>query len=224
MGHVARRWASELERWLPAWLRPRDLRVVRSALDAPPPPPAPTPRITVISFHMLERLRELDADGPFLFRSVVVDEAHVAATRTSRVGTRAESAQTRKVVALVKRATHLALLLTGTPCLGRPLGLFPLLDALACGGDRGRQGDAGCAPQWFPAATFAERKLAFCREFCGARKFRGDARRAGDAVYDAEPSRAASNERTNEGTKERRNERTNERTNEWTHIRKSVCF
>jgi len=177
-------WARELEAWLP-FLAPGDVRVVRCGLDAPPPPPARTPPVTVVSFHMLERLRELDVDGPFFFRSVVVDEAHEVRSATARplpadVG---ESKRTRKVARLLRRATHLALALTGTPSMGRPLGLFALLDALAVGGDVARRGDAGCAPAWFPQASFAERKLAFCREFCGARRRRG-AGPPGRAAYD----------------------------------------
>mmetsp|Transcript_35469 Transcript_35469/g.109848 ORF Transcript_35469/g.109848 Transcript_35469/m.109848 type:complete len:92 (+) Transcript_35469:616-891(+) len=74
-------WAHEVERWLP-WLTPGDLRVVRSSLDAPEPPPAPPPKLLITSFQMLERLRELDADGPFAWRSVVVDEAHVLGAST----------------------------------------------------------------------------------------------------------------------------------------------
>mmetsp|Transcript_33705 Transcript_33705/g.103426 ORF Transcript_33705/g.103426 Transcript_33705/m.103426 type:complete len:244 (-) Transcript_33705:9-740(-) len=175
-------WAHEVERWLP-WLTPGDLRVVRSSLDAPEPPPAPPPKLLITSFQMLERLRELDADGPFAWRSVVVDEAHVLGASTARPEVDGgAAARSRKALALVRKATGLALLLSGTPSLGRPLSLFPLLDALACGGDAQRD-DLTTWPRWLPERDEKDRRVAFCRAFCGARKARGG-RFRGAAVYD----------------------------------------
>jgi len=173
-------WASELERWLPG-LTPGEVCIVRSSLDAPEPPPAPQPQVLVISFHMLERLHETGADGPFRWPSVIVDEAHLLAA-SSQPGA-GVSRQAAKVLDLLRAATHLAVCLSGTPAIGRPLALFPLLDTLACGGDTAR-GDA--LPHWFPERRVADRRLAFCRAFCGARMARGVARRLGRgaAVFD----------------------------------------
>ena len=168
-------WAHEVERWLPR-LTPRDVTVVRSSLDAPAPPPAPPPRVVVISFQMLERLRELDVDGPFTFDAVVVDEAHAMGVAVGRPEVEAEAPRTKRILALVKRARALALLLSGTPTFSKPLSLFPLVDALARGGE-----DDGL--NWLPARRVAERRLQFCRHFCGARRYYGG--RRGAAAYDA---------------------------------------
>ena len=168
-------WAHEIERWLPR-LTPRDITIVRSSLDAPAPPPAKPPRVVVISFQMLERLRELDVDGPFTFDAVVVDEAHAMGVSVGRPEVEAEAPRTKRILALVKRARALALLLSGTPTFSKPLSLFPLVDALARGGE-----DDGL--NWLPARRVAERRLQFCRHFCGARRYYGG--RRGAAAYDA---------------------------------------
>ena len=168
-------WAHEIERWLPR-LTPRDITIVRSSLDAPAPPPAKPPRVVVISFQMLERLRELDVDGPFTFDAVVVDEAHAMGVSVGRPEVEAEAPRTKRILALVKRARGLALLLSGTPTFSKPLSLFPLVDALARGGE-----DDGL--NWLPARRVAERRLQFCRHFCGARRYYGG--RRGAAAYDA---------------------------------------
>ena len=168
-------WAHEIERWLPR-LTPRDITIVRSSLDAPAPPPAKPPRVVVISFQMLERLRELDVDGPFTFDAVVVDEAHAMGVAVGRPEVEAEAPRTKRILALVKRARALALLLSGTPTFSKPLSLFPLVDALARGGE-----DDGL--NWLPARRVAERRLQFCRHFCGARRYYGG--RRGAAAYDA---------------------------------------
>ena len=168
-------WAHEVENWLPR-LTPRDVVVVRSSLDAPAPPPASAPKVVIISFQMLERLRELDVDGPFDFRSVVVDEAHAMGVSVGRPEVDGESGRTKRILTLVKKATHLALLLSGTPTFGKPLSLFPLVDALARGGD-----EHGL--NWLPAKRVQERRLQFCRHFCGARRYYGG--RRGAAVYDS---------------------------------------
>ena len=191
-------WASEVERWLPG-LTPGEVCVVRSSLDAPEPPPAPQPQVLIISFHMLERLRETGADGPFRWPSVIVDEVHLLAAsaqqtavpRVTRAATTSAprrpgmgvSRQAAKVLDLLRAATHLAICVSGTPAIGRPLALFPLLDTLACGGDTAR---SDALPHWFPERRVADRRLAFCRAFCGARIARGVARRLGRgaAVFD----------------------------------------
>ena len=115
-------------------------------------------------------------DGPFTFDAVVVDEAHAMGVSVGRPEVEAEAPRTKRILALVKRARGLALLLSGTPTFSKPLSLFPLVDALARGGE-----DDGL--NWLPARRVAERRLQFCRHFCGARRYYGG--RRGAAAYDA---------------------------------------
>ena len=120
-------WANELERWLPTLIQPRDIHVIfssddRLSLRKREDPP----RVTIISFKMLEILRqEIASVG---FGVVIVDESHnMRTTKKAR-----DSKQTEACAAVVKRVPR-AILLTGTPSLSKPFDLFVQADALSLG-------------------------------------------------------------------------------------------
>ncbi|KAJ8604061.1 hypothetical protein CTAYLR_001746 [Chrysophaeum taylorii] len=163
-------WADQLETWIPD-LDPSELCVVRGQNDMPAPPPASPPRALVISFRMLERLPELSQT--FTWPTVVVDEAHVLATPASNFA-RQDPAVTRVACDLIRRATN-ALLVTGTPSLGRPIAMFSAIDALA----------AGCRTRkhWLQSLRARDRKHNFARAWAGARRQRAAHR--GRVAYDA---------------------------------------
>ena len=170
-------WADQMEKFVPD-LAPSDICVVASSNDAPPPPPAPAPKVLIISFKMLERLRELHAEaGPFSFGVVVVDEAHVLATPTAHVNS-SEAQQTTVALNWVRKAPY-ALLLSGTPAILRPLSMFAALDALLSGGDTTTTKARAISSSkktlikkkdWLRSKSSQDRKLEFVRAFCGARK------------------------------------------------------
>ena len=115
--------------------------------------------------------------------------AYVRVRRVARAGashalhtlTAQYAPRTKRILALVKRARALALLLSGTPTFSKPLSLFPLVDALARGGE-----DDGL--NWLPARRVAERRLQFCRHFCGARRYYGGRRGAAHSDDETETS------------------------------------
>ncbi|MBN3324771.1 ZRAB3 endonuclease, partial [Atractosteus spatula] len=83
----------------------------------------PTSRVTVLGYGLLTSdakllLGALEAQS---FRVVIVDESHYLKSRTA--------ARTKILVPLIQKASR-AVLLTGTPALGRPEELFMQIDAL----------------------------------------------------------------------------------------------
>ena len=150
-------WADQIEKYIPD-LSPAEICVVTCGNDAPAPPPAKPPDVLIISFHMLARLRELRAEADvFQFGVVIIDEAHVLATPTSKVNS-TEATQTTVALGWVRKAPNV-LLLSGTPAISRPLSMFAALDALL-----------PRRPDWLRAMASRDRKLEFLRGWCGARK------------------------------------------------------
>nr|XP_015213854.1 PREDICTED: DNA annealing helicase and endonuclease ZRANB3 isoform X1 [Lepisosteus oculatus] len=112
-------WVEEMEKWIPE-LNPDDINLVESKTDVGR---IPTSLVTVLGYGLLTSdakllLGALEAQS---FRVVIVDESHYLKSRTA--------ARTKILVPLIQKASR-AVLLTGTPALGRPEELFMQIDAL----------------------------------------------------------------------------------------------
>ncbi|XP_054821419.1 uncharacterized protein LOC129320183 isoform X2 [Prosopis cineraria] len=114
-------WAEELERWLPCCL-PADIHLVFGHRDNPAYLRR-CPRIVVISYTMLHRLRKSMLGQEWAL--LIVDESHhVRCTRkTSEPG---EIKAVLDVASTVKRI----ILLSGTPSLSRPYDIFHQINML----------------------------------------------------------------------------------------------
>uniref|UniRef100_A0A3Q1AVF7 Zinc finger, RAN-binding domain containing 3 n=1 Tax=Amphiprion ocellaris TaxID=80972 RepID=A0A3Q1AVF7_AMPOC len=112
-------WIEELERWIPE-LQPGDINLVDSKSDTMG---ISSSKVTVLGYGLLSTdARPLvEALTRQQFAVVVVDESHYLKSRNA--------ARTKIVVPLIQSAKR-AILLTGTPALGRPEELFMQLDAL----------------------------------------------------------------------------------------------
>ncbi len=126
-------WAEEIERWLGEWLLPSDIHVICASNDQLyEPMTALRPKITIISYHMLQRLRT--SIGSWKWGVVICDESHHICT-SEKEG--AENSMTLITLNVLRSATRV-LLLSGTPSLNRPFQLYNQVDALRKGllGDR----------------------------------------------------------------------------------------
>uniref|UniRef100_A0A7S3JVH1 DNA helicase n=1 Tax=Aureoumbra lagunensis TaxID=44058 RepID=A0A7S3JVH1_9STRA len=160
-------WVDQIERFVPQ-LAPNEIKLVTCSNDAPDPPPAKSPSIVIISFRMLERLRQLQADaGLFEFSTVIVDEAQLL---TSSVNPN-EAKQTAIACAWIRKAPNV-ILLSGTPAMVRPISMFSCLDALL-------------PSSWLRSLEISDRKLEFLRYWCGARVSRFGHYSKGYASFDA---------------------------------------
>uniref|UniRef100_A0A672FH77 Zinc finger, RAN-binding domain containing 3 n=1 Tax=Salarias fasciatus TaxID=181472 RepID=A0A672FH77_SALFA len=112
-------WVEELERWVPE-LQPGDVHLVDGKSDTMR---IGSSKVTVLGYGLLttDARPLVDALSRQRFAVVVVDEAHYLKSRNA--------ARTKILVPLVQGAKR-AVLLTGTPALGRPEELFMQLDAL----------------------------------------------------------------------------------------------
>uniref|UniRef100_A0A3P8TGA3 Zinc finger RANBP2-type containing 3 n=1 Tax=Amphiprion percula TaxID=161767 RepID=A0A3P8TGA3_AMPPE len=112
-------WIEELERWIPE-LQPGDINLVDSKSDTMG---ISSSKVTVLGYGLLSTdARPLvEALTRQQFAVVVVDESHYLKSRNA--------VRTKIVVPLIQSAKR-AILLTGTPALGRPEELFMQLDAL----------------------------------------------------------------------------------------------
>ena len=107
-------WAEECERWLPNVAVRDNLHIIFSSADKPP---WATPKIVIVSYKMVQRLR-----SDLLRRAwglVIVDESHTLRTPMSR----SEALQTSTIVKLLQGVARVVLL-SGTPSPTRPLDLF----------------------------------------------------------------------------------------------------
>ncbi|KAM9334121.1 DNA annealing helicase and endonuclease ZRANB3 [Symphorus nematophorus] len=112
-------WIEELERWIPE-LQPGDINLVENkshTMDIS------SSKVTVLGYGLLTTDARLlvEALTRQQFKVVVVDESHYLKTRSA--------ARTKILVPLIQSAKR-AILLTGTPALGRPEELFMQIDAL----------------------------------------------------------------------------------------------
>uniref|UniRef100_A0A8C5DUX2 Zinc finger, RAN-binding domain containing 3 n=1 Tax=Gouania willdenowi TaxID=441366 RepID=A0A8C5DUX2_GOUWI len=108
-------WIEELERWVPE-LQPGDINLVESKTDT-------ISQVTVLGYGLLttDAHALIQALNRRRFAVVVVDESHYLKSRNA--------ARTKILLPLIQGATR-AVLLTGTPALGRPEELFMQIEAL----------------------------------------------------------------------------------------------
>ncbi|XP_065100649.1 DNA annealing helicase and endonuclease ZRANB3 [Paramisgurnus dabryanus] len=112
-------WIEELEKWIPD-LDPRDINLVESKTDTMS---ISTSKVTILGYGLLTTdARPLqEALNKQRFGIVVVDESHYMKSRNA--------ARSKILVPIIQNAKR-AILLTGTPALGRPEELFMQVDAL----------------------------------------------------------------------------------------------
>lgn len=112
-------WVEELEKWIPE-LEPEEINVIMNKTDIGR---IPTSRVTVLGYGLLTTDAQtlVDALNSQNFRVVIVDESHYMKSRTA--------ARSKILLPVVQKARR-AILLTGTPALGRPEELFMQIEAL----------------------------------------------------------------------------------------------
>ncbi|XP_069081160.1 DNA annealing helicase and endonuclease ZRANB3 isoform X1 [Pleurodeles waltl] len=112
-------WIEELEKWIPE-LCPHDISVIENKIDIGR---ISTCKVTVLGYGLLTTDAETLIDSLYKqnFKVVVVDESHYIKSRSSSRST--------ILVPIVQKAPR-AILLTGTPALGRPEELFMQIEAL----------------------------------------------------------------------------------------------
>ncbi|XP_059444296.1 LOW QUALITY PROTEIN: uncharacterized protein LOC132176179 [Corylus avellana] len=114
-------WAEELERWLPFCL-PADIHLVFGHRDNPTSLKR-CPRVVVISYTMLHRLRKSMLEQEWAF--LIVDESHHV--RCSKKAS--ESEEIKAVLDVAMKVNHIVLL-SGTPSLSRPYDIFHQINML----------------------------------------------------------------------------------------------
>ncbi|KAK7126664.1 hypothetical protein R3I94_017995 [Phoxinus phoxinus] len=112
-------WIEELEKWLPE-LDPRDINLVESKTDTMS---ISTSKVTILGYGLLttDARPLLEALNKQRFGVILVDESHYLKSRNA--------ARSKILVPIIQNAKR-AILLTGTPALGRPEELFMQIDAL----------------------------------------------------------------------------------------------
>ncbi|KAI9117591.1 hypothetical protein K1719_011757 [Acacia pycnantha] len=139
-------WAEELERWLPFCL-PADIHLVFGHRDNPAYLTR-CPRIVVISYTMLHRLRKSMLEREWAL--LIVDESHhVRCTRKS-----SEPGEIKAVLDVASKVKRL-ILLSGTPSLSRPYDIFHQINMLWPG-------------------LLGENKYAFAKTYCDSKYIKGN--------------------------------------------------
>ncbi|XP_069377575.1 DNA annealing helicase and endonuclease ZRANB3 isoform X2 [Paralichthys olivaceus] len=112
-------WIEELEKWIPE-LQPGDINLVENKSDTMG---IGNSKVTVLGYGLLttDARPLVEALTRQQFAVVVVDESHYLKSRNA--------VRTKILVPLIQRSKR-AILLTGTPALGRPEELFMQVDAL----------------------------------------------------------------------------------------------
>nr|XP_057908361.1 DNA annealing helicase and endonuclease ZRANB3 isoform X2 [Doryrhamphus excisus] len=112
-------WIEELERWIPE-LQPGDINLVENKSHTMG---ISSSKVTVLGYGLLttDARPLVETLSRQCFSVVVVDESHYLKSRNA--------ARTKLLVPLIQSAKR-AILLTGTPALGRPEELFMQIDAL----------------------------------------------------------------------------------------------
>ncbi|KAL1774785.1 DNA annealing helicase and endonuclease ZRANB3 isoform X2 [Sigmodon hispidus] len=112
-------WTEELEKWIPE-LEPEEINIIMNKTDIGR---ISTSKVTVLGYGLLTTDAEtlIDALTRQNFQVVIVDESHYMKSRTA--------ARSKILLPLVQKARR-AVLLTGTPALGRPEELFMQIEAL----------------------------------------------------------------------------------------------
>uniref|UniRef100_A0A8C2GTF9 Zinc finger, RAN-binding domain containing 3 n=1 Tax=Cyprinus carpio TaxID=7962 RepID=A0A8C2GTF9_CYPCA len=112
-------WIEELEKWIPE-LDPRHINLVESKTDTMS---IGTSKVTILGYGLLttDARPLLEALNKQRFGVILVDESHYLKSRNA--------ARSKILVPIIQNAKR-AILLTGTPALGRPEELFMQIDAL----------------------------------------------------------------------------------------------
>ncbi|CAI9156061.1 unnamed protein product [Rangifer tarandus platyrhynchus] len=112
-------WTEEIEKWIPE-LSPEEINVIQNKTDVGR---ISTSKVTVLGYGLLTTDAEtlIDALSNQNFKVVIVDESHYMKSRSAT--------RSRILLPIVQKAKR-AILLTGTPALGRPEELFMQIEAL----------------------------------------------------------------------------------------------
>ncbi|XP_017391554.1 DNA annealing helicase and endonuclease ZRANB3 isoform X4 [Cebus imitator] len=112
-------WTEEVEKWIPE-LSPEEINVIQNKADVRR---ISTSKVTVLGYGLLTTDAEtlIDALNNQKFKVVIVDESHYMKSR---------NATRSKILLPVVQKARRAILLTGTPALGRPEELFMQIEAL----------------------------------------------------------------------------------------------
>ncbi|XP_077176332.1 DNA annealing helicase and endonuclease ZRANB3 [Paroedura picta] len=112
-------WADEIEKWVPD-LGPEDIAIIQNKTDTWR---ISTSKVTILGYGLLTSDAQSLVDTLYKqsFKVVIIDESHYMKSRNAT--------RSKILLPLVQNAVR-AILLTGTPALGRPEELFMQLEAL----------------------------------------------------------------------------------------------
>ncbi|NXA74905.1 ZRAB3 endonuclease, partial [Thryothorus ludovicianus] len=112
-------WVDEMEKWIPE-LSPDDISIIQNKTDIGG---ISTSKVTVLGYGLLTSDAQTLVDTLYRqnFKVVVVDESHYMKSRNAT--------RSKILLPIVQKALR-AVLLTGTPALGRPEELFMQIEAL----------------------------------------------------------------------------------------------
>ncbi|KFO86536.1 DNA annealing helicase and endonuclease ZRANB3, partial [Buceros rhinoceros silvestris] len=112
-------WVDEMEKWIPE-LSPDDISIIQNKTDTGR---ISTSKVTILGYGLLTSDAQTLVDTLYRqnFKVVVVDESHYMKSR---------NATRSKILLPIVQKAFRAILLTGTPALGRPEELFMQIEAL----------------------------------------------------------------------------------------------
>ncbi|NXY44065.1 ZRAB3 endonuclease, partial [Ceuthmochares aereus] len=112
-------WVEEMEKWIPE-LSPDDISIIQNKTDTGR---ISTSKVTILGYGLLTSDAQTLIDALYRqnFKVVVVDESHYMKSRNAT--------RSNILLPIVQKALR-AILLTGTPALGRPEELFMQIEAL----------------------------------------------------------------------------------------------
>ncbi|XP_074767550.1 DNA annealing helicase and endonuclease ZRANB3 isoform X2 [Athene noctua] len=112
-------WVDEMEKWIPE-LSPDDISIIQNKTDTGR---ISTSKVTILGYGLLTSDAQTLVDTLYRqnFKVVVVDESHYMKSRNAT--------RSKILLPIVQKALR-AILLTGTPALGRPEELFMQIEAL----------------------------------------------------------------------------------------------
>ncbi|KAM4859384.1 DNA annealing helicase and endonuclease ZRANB3 isoform 1-T4 [Thomomys bottae] len=112
-------WTEEIEKWIPE-VEPEEINVIQNKTDVGR---ISTSKVTILGYGLLTTDAEIliDALKNQRFKVIIVDESHYMKSRTAT--------RSKILLPIVQKAQR-AILLTGTPALGRPEELFMQIEAL----------------------------------------------------------------------------------------------
>ncbi|XP_021253610.1 DNA annealing helicase and endonuclease ZRANB3 isoform X2 [Numida meleagris] len=112
-------WVDEMEKWIPE-LSPDDISIIQNKTDTGR---ISTSKVTILGYGLLTSDAQTLVDTLYRqnFKVVVIDESHYMKSRNAT--------RSKILLPIVQKAIR-AILLTGTPALGRPEELFMQIEAL----------------------------------------------------------------------------------------------